>query len=121
VSGADPVLSEEVADGLADGRPVVALESTIITHGMPHPRNVETALAVEEAIRGGGAVPATIDVIDGDLCVGMTADTLTAFAARTDVAKLSRSDLAVCLATGGTGATTVAATMIAARRGGGWA
>ena len=110
-----PELSEEVADAMSDGRPVVALESTIITHGMPPPRNMETALAVENVIRAGGAVPATIAVVDGRLHVGLSQDALAVFAARTDVAKLSRADLAVCMATGGTGATTVAATMIAAR------
>lgn len=113
-----PVLSDEVAAAVAARRPVVALESTIITHGMPPPRNVETALAVEEAVRESGAAPATIAVIDGRLHVGLSADALAAFAGRTDVAKLSRADIAVCMATGGTGATTVAATMIAARTAG---
>ena len=110
-----PVLSGEVAAARRDGRPIVALESTIITHGMPRPRNVETALAVEDAIRAGGATPATIAVLDGRLHVGLERDTLSRLGRSEGVAKLSRADLAVCLATGGTGATTVAATMIAAR------
>ena len=106
---------EEVADALADGRPVVALETTIVTHGMPPPRNLETARAAEAAIRDGGAVPATIAVRDGRIRVGLTDAELVALAGARDVAKLSRADLAACLATGGTGSTTVAATMIAAR------
>lgn len=111
---ARPMLTEEVADALAEGRPVVALESTIITHGMPPPRNIETAHLVEDTIRAGGAVPATIAVVEGRLHIGLTAEALTAFAERPNVAKLSRADLAVCMATGRSGATTVAATMIAA-------
>ncbi|MCA8883126.1 MAG: pseudouridine-5'-phosphate glycosidase, partial [Rhodobacteraceae bacterium] len=93
----------------------VALESTIITHGMPFPRNLDTAQAVEAAVRAEGAVPATIAVLDGQIHVGLDTGRLTALAQAPDVAKLSRADLAVCLATGGTGATTVAATMICAR------
>lgn len=105
----------EVAEALLAGEPVVALESTIITHGMPWPRNLETALAVCAAVRAEGAVPATIAVIDGDLKVGLSPEELEDLAQRTDVAKLSRADLAACMARGGTGATTVAATMIGAR------
>ena len=106
--------SPEVEEALADGRPVVALESTIITHGMPFPQNVETARAVEQVIRDEGATPATIAVIAGKLHIGLTAVELDALARAKDVAKLSRADLAACIATGGTGATTVASTMIAA-------
>ena len=109
-----PTLSPEVADALADGRPVVALESTIITHGMPWPQNLETARLVEETVRSGGAVPATIAVIDGVLYAGLTADQLKALAQAQGVAKLSRADIAACMAQGRTGATTVAATMIGA-------
>lgn len=108
-------LSPEVAAALVDGGPVVALESTIITHGMPFPQNLETARRVEDAVRAGGAVPATIAVIAGRLHVGLTGAELERLAQATGVAKLSRADLAVCLAAGGTGSTTVAATMIAAR------
>lgn len=104
----------EVAEARASGTPLVALESTIITHGMPFPRNVETARAVEADIRAAGAVPATMAVLDGTLHVGLTPDQLDRLAGLDDVAKLSRADLAACLARGGHGATTVAATMIAA-------
>lgn len=106
--------SPEVSRARAEGAPLVALESTIITHGMPFPQNVETARAVEETIRAEGAVPATIAVLEGVLHVGLTGEELDRLGQAQDVAKLSRADLAVCIATGGTGATTVAATMIAA-------
>ncbi|ETW14375.1 indigoidine synthase A family protein [Roseivivax marinus] len=106
--------SPAVADALAEGRPVVALESTIISHGMPYPRNVEVAHAIEQAVRDNGAVPATVAVIDGILRVGLEPAQIEALAQARNVAKLSRADLAVCMAEGRTGATTVAATMIAA-------
>ena len=108
----------EVAAARAAGRPIVALESTIITHGMPFPANLETAREVEGAVREAGATPATIAVLDGRLHVGLDPSQLEALAQASSVAKLSRADLAVCLATGGTGSTTVAATMIAARAAG---
>ncbi|MCR8547151.1 pseudouridine-5'-phosphate glycosidase [Salipiger sp. P9] len=111
-------LSGPVADALARGAPVVALESTIITHGMPWPQNLEMARRVEDTVRTEGAVPATIAVLDGRLCVGLDDAQLEALAQARGVAKLSRADLAVCMAQGGTGATTVAATMIAAARAG---
>jgi pseudouridine-5'-phosphate glycosidase len=111
-------LSGEVAQALAEGAAVVALESTIITHGMPYPQNLETARRVEAEVRAAGAVPATIAVIAGEIRVGLEADALEALAQARGVAKLSRADLAACLATGGTGATTVAATMICAARAG---
>ena len=104
----------EVATARAAGTPIVALESTIITHGMPYPQNVDTARLVEADIRAGGATPATIAVIDGTLHIGLTDDQLNALGQAKNVAKLSRADIAACIATGGTGATTVAATMIAA-------
>ena len=104
----------EVADARARRGAIVALESTIITHGMPFPRNVETARLVEADIRAAGATPATIAVLDGTLHVGLTDAQLDDLASRDDVAKLSRADFAACLARGGTGATTVAGTMIAA-------
>ncbi len=106
--------SAEVADARSSGQPIVALESTIITHGMPYPQNVETARLVEQTVRDNGAVPATIAVLDGALHIGLDDDQLTKLAQADNVAKLSRADMAVCMATGGTGATTVAATMIAA-------
>lgn len=104
----------EIAAALADGRPVVALESTIITHGMPFPRNIETARGVEAAVRAEAALPATIAVLGGRLKIGLSDDELEHLTEARGVAKLSRADLAACLATGGTGATTVSATMIAA-------
>ncbi len=107
-------LSPEVTEALAEGRPVVALESTIITHGMPWPQNAETARAVEAAVRAGGAVPATIAILQGRIRVGLDDAALEALARAQDVRKLSRADLAHCLVTGEAGATTVAATMICA-------
>lgn len=108
------VLSPEVAEARANGAPIVALESTIITHGMPFPQNVETARRVEAEIRAQGAVPATIAIVDRQIHIGLTDAQLDALGQAKNVAKLSRADLAACLATGGTGATTVAATMICA-------
>lgn len=108
-------LGTEVAAAIADARPVVALESTIITHGMPYPENIETARSVEAVVRDAGATPATIAVIEGRLKVGLTDDMLGELGQMKNVAKLSRADLAACFARQGNGATTVAATMIAAR------
>ncbi len=108
------VLSPEVAAAQSDKRAIVALESTIITHGMPYPQNIEVAAQVEDDIRKTGATPATIAVLDGTLHVGLTSEQLGTLGQAKGVAKLSRADLAVCIAQGGTGATTVAATMIAA-------
>ena len=105
----------DVAKALADGAPIVALESTIITHGMPWPQNVETARRVEAEVRGAGAVPATIAIMAGRIHIGLTEAELEALGQARGVAKLSRADLAACLVTGGMGATTVAATMICAR------
>lgn len=106
------ILSPEVREAKAGGQAIVALESTIITHGMPFPQNVETARLVEEDIRACGAVPATIAVMGGRIHVGLTGDELDRLGQARGVMKLSRADLAVCLAAGGVGATTVAATMI---------
>jgi len=111
----DITFSPEVSTALAEGAPLVALESTIITHGMPWPDNLSTARKVEATVRKAGAIPATIAVLNGTLHVGLGETELEALAKAKDVAKLSRADLAVCMARGGTGATTVAATMIAAR------
>jgi len=107
-------IAPEVAAALAAGGPVVALESTIISHGMPYPRNLETARRVEAVIRHQGAVPATIAVLDGRLRVGLGDAELERLATEAGLAKLSRRDLPIALATGGSGATTVAATMIVA-------
>lgn len=108
-------ISQEVLHAQANDIPVVALESTIITHGMPHPTNVETARAVESIIRARGAVPATIAILDGKIHIGLSAAELEALAVAPRVEKVSRRDLAHVLATRAMGATTVAATMICAR------
>ena len=107
--------SPEVLAARAKGAPVVALESTIITHGMPWPDNLTMAQQVEQDIRDAGAVPATIAVMDGAIQVGLDDARLSRLAQTPDALKLSRADLAVALASGATGATTVAATMICAR------
>lgn len=104
----------EVRAALDAGRPVVALESTIITHGMPYPQNLEMARDVEQAIRDEGATPATIALMDGHIHAGLDQPTLERLAQAEAVMKVSRADLAVCLTTGRIGATTVAATMICA-------
>ena len=104
----------EVAQALSQGKPVVALESTIIAHGMPYPQNVHTALEVEAVIREHGAMPATIAVLDGKICVGLSRDQIEVLGSTPDVMKLSRRDLPYAVATGKPGATTVAATMICA-------
>lgn len=109
------ILSDDVALARKNGDPVVALESTIITHGMPFPQNLETAQRVENEIRTHGATPATIALMDGQIRVGLDTETLTALAQTTDARKVSRADMAACLTAGQTGATTVAATMICAR------
>jgi len=108
------VPSLEISDAMATGKPIVALESTIITHGMPYPQNLEVAKTVENDIRKFGAVPATMAILTGTLHVGLTNIQLEKLAQSTGVAKLSRADIAACMASGGTGATTVAATMIVA-------
>jgi pseudouridine-5'-phosphate glycosidase len=109
-----PKLSPEVADTLASGGPVVALESTIITHGMPFPDNLATAFGVEEVIRANGAVPATIAVVNGELRVGLEPDELEALAKAEGVVKASGRDLAVAMVRGQSAGTTVSATMLMA-------
>ena len=110
--------SPEITAARAAESPIVALESTIITHGMPYPQNVETARAVEAEVRRAGAVPATIAVMAGRIHIGLSDAELERLGQARDVMKLSRADLAVCLAQGRIGATTVAATMICAHRAG---
>ncbi|WP_431288011.1 pseudouridine-5'-phosphate glycosidase [Roseateles chitinivorans] len=107
--------SPEVAAARAEGRPLVALESTIISHGMPYPQNVQTAREVETLVREHGAVPATIAVLDGKIRVGLNDAQLELLGQSLDAMKLSRRDLPFALTTGRVGATTVAATMICAR------
>ncbi|MGE7622383.1 pseudouridine-5'-phosphate glycosidase [Viridibacillus sp. NPDC096237] len=106
--------SEEVKAAQEKGLPIVALESTIISHGMPYPQNVITAREVEQIIRDNGAVPATIAILDGKIKIGLSDDELEVLGNSSDVAKTSRRDLAYLLATKQKGATTVAATMICA-------
>jgi pseudouridine-5'-phosphate glycosidase len=97
------------------GKPAVALETTIISHGMPYPQNVKTALAVEQVIREQGAIPVTIGIMDGEIKIGMTPDEIEEFGRRhAEIMKVSRRDIAYCVAEGKSGATTVAATMILA-------
>ena len=108
-------ISQEVTEALAQGKPVVALESTIISHGMPYPKNVQTALEVEQVVRDNGAVPATIAVIGGKLKAGLSHDEIEYLGKKgLEVSKASRRDLAVLIAKKQDGATTVAATMIIA-------
>lgn len=115
----DPVdVAEEVRAAVAAGRPVVALESTILTHGLPRPRNLEVARAAEAGLRAAGVVPATIGVVDGRPTVGLTGAQLARLAGDDDVAKVSVRDLPVALARGGHGGTTVAATALLAHRAG---
>ena len=112
-------ISPEVKQALADGRPVVALESTIISHGMPYPKNVETALLVEKTIRENGAVPATIAIIGGRLKAGLSPEEIEYLGkSGRKVAKASRRDLAAIVARGADGATTVTTTMIIAHMAG---
>ena len=111
-------VSPEVADALREGRPVVALESTLISHGFPYPENVAIARDSEAAVRAEGAVPATIAIRDGRLRIGLTPHEVESLATAPGVAKVARPTLAAALAGGGWGATTVSATMIAARAAG---
>ena len=108
------LLSQEVKEALKNNSPVVALESTIITHGMPYPENVAMARSVEDDIRATGATPATIAVLNGQLHVGLNADQIEALSTATAPLKLSRADMALAMVSGKTGGTTVAGTMIAA-------
>ncbi len=108
----------DVAAALAQGQPVVALESTVIAHGLPRPQNLETARQLEQIVRAEGATPATIALIKGRICIGLDADQLEHIAATHDVHKLSLRDLAVAVARGWDGATTVASTCWIAERAG---
>ena len=107
-------ITPEIKEALEAGKPVVALESTILSHGMPYPQNVEFAHKVEEIVRGEGAIPATTAIIGGQLKVGLTAEELEIMCKGEGVGKVSRRDVAVYLATGKLGATTVATTMMIA-------
>jgi pseudouridylate synthase len=119
VTSADVIApTEEIRSALADGKPVVALESTIITHGMPFPDNIATARQVEADIRAEGAIPATIAVLDGKIRIGLNDDDLERLAKAEDVLKCSRADLAFAVSSRRPGSTTVAATMMAAHAAG---
>ena len=107
-------IAPEIQDAISGGRTIVALESTIIAHGMSYPKNVETALRVQQNIRDEGAVPATIAVLDGELVVGLTREQLERVANSDDFSKVSRRDLPVVVSQGLNGATTVSGTMFIA-------
>ena len=105
------VVSKEVQEAISENRPVVALESTIISHGMPYPQNLETAIAVEKIVRDNGATPATIAIMNGKCCVGLDAKSLEELASAKNVWKVSLRDMPFVVSQGLIGATTVAATM----------
>ena len=111
-------ISEEVKEAIRMHKPVVALESTIISHGMPYPKNVECALLVEKTIRENGAIPATVGIIEGEAIVGMSPEEIEEFGKRKGIVKCSRRDLPIVFAKKMWGATTVSATMILAERAG---
>ena len=108
------VCSDEIAEALGSGRPVVALETTLVTHGLPHPDGTAAAVALEDEIRQGGAIPATIGILRGVIRVGLASEELTELATTPQVVKVNLSNLTATLAAGQPGATTVAATMFAA-------
>ena len=111
-------INPEVKKALEEGRPVIALESTIISHGMPYPKNVETAMLVEKTIRDNGAIPATMGIIDGEPIVGMTPEEIEEFGKRKGIAKVSKRDLPIVIARKEWGATTVSATILMAKAAG---
>ncbi len=111
-------IKPEVKKALEEGKPVVALESTIIAHGMPYPRNVETAIAVEDVIRAEGVMPATIAIIGGKIKIGLTKEEIEYLGTATDVLKVSRRDFPLVISKKMNGATTVAGTMICAKMAG---
>lgn len=106
--------SKEVIEARAKGIPLVALESTIISHGMPYPKNRETALALEKIVREEGACPATIGIVEGDIVIGLSEDEIEEFSKRKDIVKVSKRDLPICVARKLWGATTVSATILCA-------
>src|SRR5215203_3410240 len=110
--------NEELAGALHFERPIVALESTVISHGLPHPRNLDTAVRLEQVVREGGAIPATIAVFDGEIYAGLSQPQLELLATDQNIRKLSRRDLAIAIAQKLNGATTVATTTLIARKAG---
>jgi pseudouridine-5'-phosphate glycosidase len=111
-------IAPDVAAAIRDGRPVVALESTVIAHGLPRPQNLQTAQRLQEVVREAGATPATIAIIDGKLSVGLTEDQINALANNSDIKKVSTRDISIAAAQGLNGATTVASTTWIAHRAG---
>ena len=111
-------IKREVSNALAANRPTVALESTVIAHGLPRPQNIETAARLEQTVRDSGSTPATIAVLDGRLCVGLTTEQIERIANSDGIRKLSTKDLAIAVAENWNGATTVASTMWIAHRAG---
>src|ERR1051325_154884 len=111
-------IAPEVAQALSEQRPVVALESTVIAHGLPRPQNLETAHRLQQAVRDAGAIPATIAIISGKLTVGLSDDGLQLLAEKTDIRKISTRDISIAVAQGWDGATTVASTLWIAHRAG---
>src|SRR5437764_8629747 len=107
-------LSDEVQTALQEQRPIVALESTVIAHGLPYPANIEVAQAMEAAIRAEGAIPATVGILNGKIVIGLAQDEIQYLGTARDILKVSRRDLAVTLTTRQPGATTVAGTMLCA-------
>src|SRR5579872_1891573 len=107
-------LAEEVRAALEGQRAIVALESTVIAHGLPYPANIEVAQAIEAAIRAEGAIPATVGILNGKIVIGLTSDSIQYLGTAQHILKVSRRDLAVALATRQPGATTVAGTMLCA-------
>jgi len=108
------VFGEEVSDAIRSGEPIVALESNVITHGLAYPENAATARKVAEAVRAGGAVPATIGIDNGRIVIGMTDSDIERFASTPGIPKVSSRDMSIVLATGGMGATTIASSLVAA-------
>lgn len=111
-------IAPDVAAAMRDGRPVVALESTVIAHGLPRPQNLQTAHRLQEVVREAGAIPATIAIIDGQPSVGLNDDQINALANNSDIKKISTRDISVAVARGSNGATTVASTTWIAHRAG---
>lgn len=111
-------IADEVADALRERRPVVALESTVIAHGLPRPQNLQTAHRLQDVVREGGAVPATIAIVRGKLTAGLSNDEITSLAEKSDIKKISTRDIPIAVARGWDGATTVASTAWIAHRAG---
>src|SRR5689334_6179490 len=110
--------NEEIAGALHFERPIVALESTVISHGLPHPRNLDTAIRLEQVVREGGAIPATIAMLEGEICAGLSQEQIEFLATDKNIRKLSRRDLAIAVALKLNGATTVSTTTLISHQAG---